>query len=147
MIGVEMIQTFSYNLYGEDVPHLSVLILEDDENRIEKFKKKLSSKSCLIHWANNAQDCMYLLEKAAKGGTKFTNIFLDHDLGGRVMTDGSEPDSGSEVARWFETHPELHTAFVNTTIIIHSFNPDRARYMQDRIPGSTYVPGVWDKLS
>ena len=72
--------------------------------------------------------------------TLYDSIFLDHDLGGRVLV-ASGPGTGYEVAKWLEEHPDRKPK----QIFIHSFNPSGAANMSRALPEAQLVPGIWAK--
>ncbi len=111
---------------------LSVLILEDDENRQARFKQTLAG--CKISIVETATDAILQLTL-----NDWDYLFLDHDLGGQQMVE-SGPGTGYEVAKWLEENPDHKPA----NIVIHSFNPVGARKMHRALPGSLLHPGCWD---
>ena len=109
----------------------SILILEDDEERIRQFQKKLAGHHVVI------------VETAAQAirhlrATCWHMLFLDHDLGGQVFVE-SGPGTGYEVATWLETNQDRKPGI----IILHSMNPVGRDHMQQALPGALQVPGAW----
>ena len=102
---------------------MKILILEDDNNRIVKFRDKLSRHALLF--VNSAADAIKLL---LNEGETFDMIFLDHDLGGEVYVDSSNTNTGSEVVRWLISDQDR--IMIQPYIIIHSLNYPAAQEMQ-----------------
>jgi CheY-like chemotaxis protein len=99
-----------------------IFILEDDKKRISAFQQKLIGHSITI--VETAQMAIMALDTE-----EFDMIFLDHDLGGDQMVDGSEKNTGSEVVRFME---KMHRedGWLWPTTIIHSLNTYEARKME-----------------
>lgn len=111
-----------------------VLVLDDDLTRHKKFKQKLIGNE-VIH-VTNAEEAIFYL----KNEEVFDVVFLDHDLGGKQnVISGKE--TGYEVACWIRDNPEKRP----NQIVIHSFNPVGAKNMMEVLPGSIYVPGIWNR--
>jgi len=92
--------------------NLDILFLDDDESRAEYFLRFYPDAV----WVKTAEDC---IEKLAAQG--WSQVFLDHDLGGEVYVDTNREDCGMEVIRWLvENKPERLN---KTTFIIHTMNP------------------------
>ena len=113
-----------------------VLILEDDFNRIFTFKKNLVGLE------------VYVEETALGAINKLENeswdlLLLDHDLGGQQMVNSDDKNTGSEVARWLNEHPDKKPP----TIILHSFNPTGIKNMKSLLPESAMIPGIWTHLT
>ena len=114
---------------------LNIVILEDDPNRIEKFKAGLVGNSLFITKEPR--------EAIARLRTKDVNVlFLDHDLGYTGQPERSGPGTGYEVAVWLERNPK----FQPKKIIIHSLNPDGQQNMKRALPNAEIRPAVWDML-
>lgn len=115
------------------MPRKLVLVLEDDTNRIEKFKNLLSNPNLEVHYVQTAKDA---IERCAV--YNYDLLFLDHDLGGEQMLP-SGPGTGYEVAQWLEAHPDRCVG----TIILHSYNPGGRENMARCLPEAIQMPGVW----
>lgn len=91
----------------EEIKSKTIVILEDDDNRIETFLE-------MFPWAKvvkTANECIKLLKKPCD------LLFLDHDLGGEIYVDTDHKNTGSEVVRWIEEYrPKIKK------IIVHSYN-------------------------
>lgn len=92
-----------------------VVILEDDNNRMMAFSKKLEGKSN-YYFYNNVDDCFEFFKDKKD---LIDLIFLDHDLDGRQMVDSSEHNTGYTMALkikefYGEDYPN---------VVVHSLNP------------------------
>jgi len=131
--------------YDEVVEYSSYImrffILEDDHRRIKTFRSKLIGHELVI--AENAQDAIRILSD----DQAFDVIFLDHDLGGEQMVSSDDKNTGSEVARWMKSYLKQYCP-----VIIHSLNPDGAKYMRHALEDVAmevyYIPftSLADKL-
>jgi len=115
---------------------MKILVLEDDIERIEEFRKRFQNVKGIenVDFCYSAKVCIELLKKE-----KYSLIFLDHDLGDKVFVNSNEQNTGAEVARWIEQNP-LESG---QSVIIHSVNPSGAKYMMSAIKGAIHVPFVW----
>ena len=87
---------------------MNIFILEDDENRMKKFRGKLIGH--VIFHADNVKDAKAILSKE-----KVDVIFLDHDLDNRVYVDSNEPNTGYQLAKWiFENNIQYKRVIVHT---------------------------------
>lgn len=118
------------------------LVLEDDPNRIEQFKKRFKefeehrSVKVYARFTDLAKDCIHYLETRS-----YDLVFLDHDLGGLQMVSSNDLNTGSEVARQIvsKSLKDRHGLF-----LVHSFNPTGAKYMCNLLK-CPHVPSVWNK--
>ena len=98
---------------------MKILFLDDDENRIEAFKKK-TSPGWDITITKTAKETIDVL----KNNNSWNYVFLDHDLGGQVFVDSDREDCGMEVVRWItRNRPEIEL------IIVHSWNEPASKRM------------------
>jgi response regulator of citrate/malate metabolism len=89
---------------------MNIFILEDDENRMKKFRGKLIGH--VIFHADNVKDAKAILSKE-----KVDVIFLDHDLDNRIYVDSNELNTGYQLAKWiFENNIKYDR------VIVHSLN-------------------------
>ena len=105
---------------------LNILVVEDDLNRIEIFKKKLRNHK--MHFALTAPEAINALTK-----NEFDLIFLDHDLGGGAY-EPSDENSGYGVAKFMEAEGTAGD------VIIHSLNPAGAANMHAALPHAHRIP-------
>lgn len=110
---------------------MKILILEDNIDRINSFKKVLSF--AILTFVERAEDCIQELQK-----NEFDCLFLDHDLGGQVMVE-SGPGTGYEVAKWLEEHPDRQPDL----IFLHSLNSVGVKNMRLALPKSRIRPWAW----
>ena len=111
-----------------------ILILEDDLQRVKLFSENFMNAE-LIFTQIPAEAIHHLKIE------EFDYLFLDHDLGGKVYAPSDE-NSGYEVARWLEEHPDRQPKH----IILHSLNPAGVTRMQQALPEAKVVPFVWTKV-
>ncbi len=78
---------------------MKILILDDDQNRLNLFKQKLIGHDVIC--VETAKDAIIELKK-----NKFNIISLDHDLGGKVMVESGE-GTGWEVAKFLHDYPQI----------------------------------------
>ena len=105
---------------------MKILILEDDENRVVTFVKHLPIWLD-VTYVTTAEAA---IEKLSTD--EFAIVFLDHDLGGEVYVDPSNPNTGSGVVRWMLENVEtVH----DPDIIIHSMNTPAAMAMEQDLKG------------
>jgi hypothetical protein len=93
------------------------LFLDDDPARAEIF---LGMNPTAV-WVQTAAECIARLEEP------WSEVHLDHDLGGEIYVDQSRDDCGMEVVRWLSLHPRPHLK--QTRFFIHSHNPGAATMM------------------
>lgn len=90
---------------------MRILVLEDDENRIKKFKQEL-----IGHELDICVDALPAIESLKQ--KEYDIVFLDHDLGGKTYVDPLEQNTGYEVIRF------LVRNLTNTkaNFVVHSMN-------------------------
>jgi len=108
-----------------------VLVLDDDQNRHLAFQQSLIGM--IVERAYTAEEAIKQLQSHP-----FDVVFLDHDLGGKVMV-ASGKGTGYEVAKWLRNNPHR----MPKQIIIHSFNPVGAQNMKTMLPSAQICPGAW----
>lgn len=118
-------------LTKNETTRLSVLVLEDDLNRVDIFKRKLGGRFDLC-FVETAMDAIVAIQSE-----DFDVIFLDHDLGGEVYVSTEDTNTGSEVVRWMIAyHGALFT--YNPYVIIHSLNTPAAEDMERKLKSADF---------
>lgn len=95
----------------------NIFILEDNEFRIEWFKKTLGNDFNLT-FSDKVNETKYLLNH-----NKYDILFLDHDLDGKQWVEITDENTGSRVAE------EIKKLNLNVPIVIHSWNSIGVRNM------------------
>ena len=117
---------------------MRILILEDNDERIKQFQRNLC-------WENNelvvVKEAIYAINYLKN--EKWDILFLDHDLGGQVIVDSENENTGAEVARFLKDHLDR----IPGLVIIHTSNPDGQKYMKRTLPTSVVIPFAWTKLT
>ena len=115
--------------------HTTVLILEDDPNRVNSFRDRLDKEGVKFFVTDSVTACIQALENC-----EWEWLFLDHDLGGKfyVKSDGDEP-TGWHVAKWLSEHPDR----IPDAVILHSLNPNGRKNMKSLLPNAEEVPFAW----
>lgn len=107
---------------------MKILIVEDSENRIKRFREQLVG--CSVDIVKTAKLGIALCKTI-----KYDIIFLDHDLGGEIYADLNNQNTGYQVAR------EIITSInSNTPTIIHSCNGVGALDIQSLIRHADIIP-------
>lgn len=115
---------------------MRLLILDDDSNRLEEFKKRLIGHQYIL--SETSKDAINALESQ----DIFDWCFLDHDLGDQTYVTSGE-NTGWEVAKWISEHPEKRPK----NIILHTLNPNGARAMQQILGTEVlHIPFAWLKI-
>ena len=110
----------------------NILILEDNEFRINAFKKQfIGNPPVFVKTAKDA------IEQLNKGN--WDVLFLDHDLGDEVYVAPEEENTGSGVARWLEKHKDK----IPRLVIIHSLNPTGQEYIKAILKEAIIMPFAW----
>ncbi len=91
---------------------MRIFVLEDDDNRIKKFKRELIGHN--VDYVKTVD-----IGKGMLGENEYDLIFLDHDLGGKQMVDSTEEETGYQLALTISTSDKNK----NTPCIVHSCNP------------------------
>jgi hypothetical protein len=94
-----------------------ILFLDDDPARAELFLSRYPQAV----WVQTAEQCILRLTEA------WSQVHLDHDLGGEHFVDSSRSDCGMEVVRWL--CGEFREQLRDTRFIIHSHHVDAAEQM------------------
>lgn len=109
--------------------NVRILVLEDNPNRIRKFKSALIG--FVVDYAAEADEAIQLLSEK-----KYDLIFLDHDLGGEEWVSSTNPNTGYQVAKVVaeKTGPS------STFVIIHSMNHIGADNINGVLPHAMKIP-------
>ncbi len=106
------------------MPQSTILILEDDEDRIQGFRSAVASLGREVGvrvW----RDAPSMVAECAACLTKACFISLDHDLA--VVPGEADPGTGLDVAEFLSLHPPA------CPVILHTTNFDRRLAMQNRL--------------
>ncbi len=112
----------------------NIIVLEDDINRINKFKRELIGHYVL--YFEHAKDCIEILNTDAK----IDLLFLDRDLNGtQNNTDEKDEDTGSTVVKYLcDNKREIGHIIVHSLNSIEGLNMyndlAKAKYSVDKIP-------------
>ena len=98
-----------------------ILLIEDDNDRVETFKAWLPEDFRLVH-AGSAGRAIGILQRDR---TAYAGIMLDHDLRGQMVTDKDFALDGTIVSKTIMAHVPS-----DTPILIHSMNPADAPKME-----------------
>lgn len=113
---------------------MRILILEDMEVRKNAFLSALVKHGISARVCQTADDCVESLEKES-----WDWITLDHDV---VVPEEHARESGYDVAKWLEEHPEKCPA----KVLIHSANTGGVRNMKVALPNAILAPNLWEYL-
>lgn len=102
---------------------MKIFVLEDNLDRIQKFRQKLHKHS--VTYCDYVEDAKKLLEKE-----KYDVIFFDHDLDNRIMVDSDDPNTGYQLAKWIRAK-----GMKFDQIVIHTCNPIGGDNIQKEIEG------------
>jgi hypothetical protein len=110
---------------------MSVFVLDDSKERLRKFRSAIPS----AHMAETVDEAKEVLSR----DEHWEIAFLDHDLGGEVMVDTSEYNTGTTLVRWL-----IEQGIKIDTVVVHSLNDTaamgmvmdlrRAGYHAQRVP-------------
>lgn len=94
---------------------MDIFILEDNHERVVIFKKLLSKKfpEAELTIATEAEEAKQLLLNS-----HWDIALLDHDLGGKVLVDSSESNTGYQVAKYIKENN-----ISCGQVITHTLNP------------------------
>jgi len=108
---------------------MRIFILEDNPDRMIKFRREL-----IGHEVDHAE--------TVESGTnlvynnRYDLLFLDHDLGGEIMVDSSEPNTGYKLAEFIASF----TSNKETPCVVHSCNPGGADNIVRALPHAVKLP-------
>lgn len=112
---------------------MKILVLEDDENRIAKFRRELVGHN--VDVSTTSADAIARLQ-----ANHYELAFFDHDLGGTTMapSDG-EDDTGYKVAKY------LYKSDISQCpkhIIVHSLNMHGAENIRGLLNHAVCIPFI-----
>lgn len=120
---------------------IRILFLDDNPNRHAAMRSERFNDARVDHAFDAAHAIEFL------NANTYDLIMLDHDLSEDIDKIASTPD-GSYVAGYMARHLIQHS---DTTVIVHSLNPDGAKNMMGILNDAGYsdvhvVPFAWNKL-
>lgn len=113
---------------------MRILILEDTDARKDAFLAALVKHGISARVCQTADDCVASLENES-----WDWITLDHDV---VILENAKLQSGYDVAKWLEEHPEK----CPNKVLIHSANTVGVRNMKVALPNAILAPNLWEYL-
>jgi len=115
---------------------MKILILEDDNGRIEKFREIFKNNDLTVTSVVSA--CIQALEI-----NNYDCLYLDHDLGGKVFVDSfGDIPTGWHVAKWLSDHKDRQPSM----IVLHSLNKNGRENMEKELPNAITLPYAWEIL-
>ena len=102
---------------------MSIIFLDDDPRR-QRAVKSILPRVVQVYTAQEAIDTIRKTQT-------IECLFLDHDLGGEIMVDSTQENTGANVARWLVSESKNLEKIMN--IIIHSCNPVGAENMYQKL--------------
>lgn len=110
----------------------TIVILEDDPNRISSFKKKIGDASNLMIFTD-VDPCV----RYVKNNKDIIDmIFLDHDLGGEIYVDSNDHNTGYTMAKKIK---EIYGDNYPQTIV-HSMNPSGVKNILEVLKKAEAIP-------
>jgi hypothetical protein len=110
---------------------MRIFILEDNPERIKKFKRELIGHILII--VEDVESAKEIINSDTESN-KYDLMFLDHDLGGEEMVSPGD-NTGYLVAKILS-----ESINKNSNCIIHSCNHAGARAMQFCLPKAILIP-------
>lgn len=108
---------------------MRVFILEDNSNRVVKFRRELIGNR--VDHAETLSAGREMIRE-----NEYDLIFLDHDLGGKEMVDSAHEDTGYHLALFIADDDGNK----GTPCIVHSCNPGGADNIVGVLPHAVKVP-------
>ena len=105
----------------ERKPALRLLVVEDNDDRVELFRAWLPDGFLLVH-ASSAGRALGILRRDR--GTVYAGILLDHDLQGQAANDADRALSGTQVAELVAQNVDPRVP-----ILVHSTNRTKGTSM------------------
>jgi len=110
---------------------MKILILEDNQERIEKFK--ILFKNHQITFCDNIDDASTACQKMT-----YDILWIDHDLNGKIWEDSFNYKTGYQFVKWMVDNGYQK----NSLNYIHSMNPIGANLMLNYLRDNNY-DGIW----
>ena len=110
---------------------MRVLVLEDNECRVRKFRQGLVGN--VVDFARDAEEALACIAARA-----YDLVFLDHDLGGEEMADSRGANTGYRVASFLARDGKNGAA----RVVLHSCNPAGRGMMALALPRAVQAPFV-----
>ena len=110
----------------------TIVILEDDPNRIRQFKEKIGVASNLMIFTD-VDPCIKYVKN---NKDSIDMIFLDHDLGGEIYVDSSNHNTGYTMAKKIK---EIYGDSYPRTIV-HSLNPAGVKNIMNILTDAEAIP-------
>lgn len=109
---------------------MNILILEDDQSRIDVFRNKLTSPNTHLYITENIDEALDWFKNI-----KFDVFFLDHDLGGNIYVDPEkEYHCGTNfVNKFIELVSAGESLPTPAQIYIHTLNKYRGEFMMESL--------------
>lgn len=107
---------------------MKIFILEDDLDRIQRFKEKL--KDHTLVFSDNVEKAKKIIESLGP----FDVYYLDHDLDGKIFVNSDEPNTGYQLAKYLAKN-NIKAAFVT-----HTHNSEGAKNICSILPTCNEVP-------
>lgn len=108
---------------------MRIFILEDNSNRIAKFKQELIGHT--VDYAKSVEEGTSLVFS-----NQYDLLFLDHDLGGEEMVDSFSESTGYKLAEWIASF----TKNKEISCVVHSCNPAGADNIVRVLPHAVKMP-------
>ena len=105
--------------------HFRLLLIEDNKQRIEKFRRWLPQNTTLVTATSGGQ-ALGLLKRVERG--EYAGIMLDHDLREQIKIAGEFALSGSDMVDII-----IQSFKREIAVLVHSQNPGGARSMSERL--------------
>lgn len=112
---------------------MKILILEDNLERQEQFRKNLVGHNIEITDSSKTA-----IEKLSS--EKWQLLFLDHDLGNQVYVPSGE-NTGFEVAEFLK----FNNQHMPQNIIVHSLNVPGSQNIIGVLPNAIHIPFAWSQ--
>jgi hypothetical protein len=113
---------------------MKILILEDNQDRIKKFK--ILFKNHDVYFCKTETEARRVC--IDNKYTPFDILWLDHDLEGKIWEDSNKENTGYQFVKWMVDFGYQK----NSLNYIHSMNPIGANLMLNYLKDNGY-DGIW----